>query len=129
MALKERYYGQYKVADSAATYIDANGIISAANAIKSELEEFSNLSGDVRTAGSDLTPQTLYCDGADMSGVVDEVATVITEKYNSMLGNLDSIIAAAEQVYNEKQDQLNQAAYEEDMRLISYYANLKSSSN
>lgn len=129
MALTERYYGQYVTAESAAVYIDANGIISAADAIKSELEEFSNLSGDVRTAGSDLTPQTLYCDGADMSGVVEDVAAVITEKYNSMISDLESIKTTAEQLYNKKQDLLNQEARQRDIELRNYYESLSSKSN
>ena len=60
MGLTERYIGRYVSADSASNYIDAKGIIESANNIKTELEEFSNLSGDVRIAGSDLTPSTLW---------------------------------------------------------------------
>ena len=44
MALLEKYRGTYETAQSAANYIDADGIIKNANKIKAELEEFNNLS-------------------------------------------------------------------------------------
>lgn len=114
MGLTERYIGRYVSADPASNYIDAKGIIDAANKIKSELEEFSNLSSDVRTAGTDLNANTLSVDGSDFSPIVDEVATMITTQYTTMLGNLDSIIAAAESTYNAKQEQYNETARYQD---------------
>ena len=55
MGLRERYIGKYVSAESASNYIDANGIISAANGITSELEEFSHLLIDdyLKVLGSD----------------------------------------------------------------------------
>lgn len=129
MGLTERYIGRYVSAESASNYIDAKGIIEGANNIKAELEEFSNLSGDVRTAGSDLTPSTLYIDGLDCSPLVDEVATLITDKYTTMLGNLDEIIAAAEQVYNAKQEEYNQSARYRDQQEANRRAAMASRSN
>lgn len=129
MGLLERYIGRYVSADSASNYIDANGIISSANNIKTELEEFSNLAGDVKTAGSDLTPKTFYIDGSDFSPLVDDVASLITEKYTSMLGNLDAIIAAAEQVYNAKQAEYNQSARYRDQQEANRRAAMASRGN
>jgi hypothetical protein len=76
MALTERYIGRYVSAESASNYIDAKGIIESANSIKTELEEFANFAGDVKTAGSDLTPKTLCIDGLDCSPLVEDVATL-----------------------------------------------------
>jgi hypothetical protein len=129
MALTERYIGRYVSADSASNYIDAKGIIEGANNIKKELEEFSNLSGDVRTAGSDLTPNTLCIDGLDCSPLVDEVATLIKDKYTTMLGNLDEIIAAAERTYNAKQEEYNQSARYRDQQEANRRAAMSSSGN
>lgn len=50
-------------------------------------------------------------------------------RYNSMIDNLDAIIAAAERVYNSKQEEYNQSARAEDSRLREYYRSLSSSNN
>lgn len=129
MGLTERYIGRYVSADSASNYIDAKGIIESANNIKTELEEFSNLAGDVKTAGSDLTPKTLCIDGLDCSPLVEDVATLITDRYTTMLGNLDAIIAAAEQIYNAKQDEYNQSARYRDQQEANRRAAMASRGN
>ena len=129
MALMERYIGTYVSAESAANYIDAQGIINAANSIKTELDEFSNLSADVKKAGSDLNPNTLLFDGEDFSPVVDDIAASITQNYTSMVANLDQIITAAESVYNSKQEELNQIARYRDLQEINRRAAMRSSGN
>ena len=129
MALMERYIGTYFSAESAASYIDAQGIINAANSIKTELDEFSNLSEDVKKAGSDLNPNTLLFDGEDFSPVVDDIAASITQNYTSMVANLDQIITAAEGVYNSKQEELNQIARYRDLQEINRRAAMRSSGN
>ena len=129
MGLIDRYIGRYVSAESASNFIDAKGIIESANNIKTELEEFSNLSGDVKTAGSDLTPSTLCIDGLDCSPLVEEVAALIADKYTTMLGNLDEIIAAAEQVYNSKQEEYNQSAKYRDQQEANRRAAMAARSN
>ena len=129
MGLRERYIGTYVSAESASNYIDAQGIINSANNIKTELEEFSNLSSDVKNAGSDLNLSTLCIDGKDCSPLVEDVATLITTQYTSMLGNLDQIIAAAENVYNSKQDEYNQIARYRDQQEANRRAAMRASSN
>lgn len=119
MGLTERYIGRYISAESAANFIDAQGIIQGANSIIQGLEEFSNLSGDVRTAASDLTPSTLCIDGVDCSQSVDEVANLIKESHSIMVGSLNEIIAKAESVYNAKQDEYNQSARIRDQEEIN----------
>ena len=129
MALTERYIGVYVSAESAANYVDAKGIMKAADEIKTELEEFNNFSSDVRTAGSELNPATLYVDGLDYSQKVEELAAIIVEKYKTMIDNLDSIKQAAEKAYNEKQNQLNEDAIARDQAEISRVAAMKTSGN
>ena len=129
MALKERYIGKYVNADSAINYIDAAGIIKSANNIKDELEEYSNLSKDVKTAGSELNAETLYIDGFECTPLVDEVSDSITTSYTSMIGSLDEIIAAAEKVYNDKQEEYNQSARYRDQQEINRRAAMQSGSN
>ncbi len=129
MALRERYIGTYVSAESAANYIDAQGIMKAADDIKTELEDFYAFSDGVKNAGSELTPATLYVDGLDYSPKVEELAGVIVTKYETMVGNLDSIKTAAEKAYNEKQDQLNEDARARDQAEISRRAAMRSSGN
>ena len=129
MALTERYIGVYVSAESAANYVDAKGIMKAADEIKTELEEFNNFSSDVRTAGSELNPATLYVDGLDYSQKVEELAAIIVEKYTTMIANLDSIKQAAEKAYNEKQNQLNEDARARDQAEISRVAAMKTRGN
>lgn len=114
MGLRERYIGTYVSAESASNYIDANGIISAANSIISELEEFSNLANDVSNAGADLNASNLSIDGSDFSPKVEELVTAIRTQHGTMTGDLEGIIAKAESVYNDKQDQLNADAKARD---------------
>lgn len=129
MALIDRYIGKYESAKSAADYIDASGIIKSANKLKSELEEFSNLSKDVKNAGSDLTPETFFVDNLDCSGMVETVSKVITESYSLMTGNVDEIIAAAEKLYNDKQEEYNQSARYRDQQEENRRAAMNSGSN
>lgn len=110
MGLTERYVGTYVSAESAAGYIDAKGIIDGANKIKRELEELPELARDVKNAGSGLTPDTMFIEGLDCTAMVDAVFNIVSNSYTAMLGNLDEVIAAAEKVYNEKQEQYNQDA-------------------
>ena len=129
MGLTARYIGTYVSAESASNYIDANGIISAAGDIITELEEFNNLATDVRNAGSDLNVDTLSIDGTDFSPKVEELATAIGQQYNSMVGQLEQIITAAETAYNNKQDALNADARARDAAEAARIAAMKSRSN
>lgn len=131
MGLRERYIGTYVSAESASNYIDANGIISAANSIISELEEFSNLANDVSNAGADLNASNLSIDGSDFSPKVEELVTAIKTQHGNMTGDLEGIIAKAESVYNDKQDQLNADAKARDEAAAeaARIASMKSRSN
>lgn len=114
MGLTARYIGTYVSAESAANYIDAAGIASAAKDIITELEEFNNLASDVRKAGGDLTVDTLSVDGKDFSPQVENLATAIEQQCVSMSDQLEQIISAAETAYNNKQDALNADARARD---------------
>ena len=94
-----------------------------------EARLLSDGTSDVRIAGSDLTPSTLCIDGLDCSPLVDEVSNLIKDKYTTMLGNLDEIIASAESVYNAKQEEYNQSARYRDQQEANRRAAMNSHSN
>lgn len=129
MGLTARYIGRYVSAESASNYIDAAGITSAANDIIAELGEFNNLASDVEKAGGELNVETLSIDGTDFSPKVEELATAIGQQYNSMVGQLEQIITAAETAYNNKQDALNADARARDAAEAARIAAMKSRSN
>lgn len=129
MGLTARYIGRYVSAESAANYIDAAGITSAANDIITELGEFNNLASDVEKAGGELNVETLSIDGTDFSPKVEELSTAIKQQYNSMVEQLETIITAAETAYNDKQDELNADARARDAAEAARIAAMKSRSN
>lgn len=129
MALLDRYIGRYVKAESASNYIDAKGIIKYANAIKTNMEDFSLLSNDVKSAGSELTPSTLFVDDEDFSDDVEELGNDIASVNTNIISYLDSIIAAAENVYNKKQEELNSIARTRDIAEANRRDAMNSKSN
>jgi hypothetical protein len=129
MALLDRYIGRYVKAESASNYIDAKGIIKYAKAIKTNMEDFSLLSKDVKSAGSELTPSTLFVDGDDFSDDVEELGNDIASVNTSIIGDLDAVIAAAENAYNKKQEELNSIARSRDIAEANRRAAMNSKSN
>ncbi|MBQ8534095.1 MAG: hypothetical protein IJ463_00235 [Bacilli bacterium] len=129
MALLDRYIGRYVKAESASNYIDAKGIIKYANTIKTNMEDFSLLSNDVKSAGSELTPSTLFVDGEDFSDDVEELGNDIASVNTNIIGDLDSVIAAAENAYNKKQEELNSIARARDIAEANRRAAMNSRSN
>lgn len=129
MALLDRYIGRYVKAESASNYIDAKGIIKYANTIKTNMEDFSLLSNDVKSAGSELTPSTLFVDGEDFSDDVEELGNDIATVNTNIIGDLDSVIAAAENAYNKKQEELNSIARARDIAEANRRAAMNSRSN
>lgn len=129
MALLDRYIGRYVKAESASNYIDAKGIIKYANTIKTNMEDFSLLSNDVKSAGSELTPSTLFVDDEDFSDDVEDLGNDIATVNTNIIGYLDSIIAAAENAYNKKQEELNSIARARDIAETNRRAAMNSRSN
>ncbi len=79
MGLTPVYVGTYVTAESESNIIDAEGIISGANSVKSQLGELDYLSLDVTSAGSRITANDLSVDGVGLEEKVGQVTSLINE--------------------------------------------------
>ena len=79
MGLTPVYVGTYVTAESASNIIDAEGIISGANSVKSQLSELDYLSSAVTSAGSRITANDLSVDGVGLEEKVGQVTSLINE--------------------------------------------------
>lgn len=79
MGLTPVYVGTYVTAESASNIIDAEGIISGANSVKSQLSELDYLSSAVTSAGNRITAKDLSVDGVGLEEKVGQVTSLINE--------------------------------------------------
>ena len=114
MGLTPVYVGTYVTAESASNIIDAEGIISGANSVKSQLSELDYLSSAVTSAGSRITANDLSIDGVGPEEKVGQVTSLINETKSNFESGLDGIITNAENYYNQIQDQYNEEARRRD---------------
>ena len=110
MGLTPVYVGTYVTAESASNIIDAEGIISGANSVKSQLSELDYLSSAVTSAGSRITANDLSIDGVGPEEKVGQVTSLINETKSNFESGLDGIITNAENYYNQIQEQYNEEA-------------------
>lgn len=114
MGLTPVYVGTYVTAESASNIIDAEGIISGANSVKSQLSELDYLSSAVTSAGSRITANDLSIDGVGPEEKVGQVTSLINETKSNFESGLDGIITNAENYYNQIQEQYNEEARRRD---------------
>ena len=114
MGLTPVYVGTYVTAESASNIIDAEGIISGANSVKSQLSELDYLSSAVTSAGSRITANDLSIDGVGPEEKVGQVTSLINETKSNFESGLDGIITNAENYYNQIQEQNNEEARRRD---------------
>ena len=114
MGLTPVYVGTYVTAESASNIIDAEGIISGANSVKSQLSELDYLSSAVTSAGSRITANDLSIDGVGPEENVGQVTSLINETKSNFESGLDGIITNAENYYNQIQEQYNEEARRRD---------------
>ena len=114
MGLTPVYVGTYVTAESASNIIDAEGIISGANSVKSQLSELDYLSSAVTSAGSQITANDLSIDGVGPEEKVGQVTSLINETKSNFESGLDGIITNAENYYNQIQEQYNEEARRRD---------------
>lgn len=114
MGLTPVYVGTYVTAESASNIIDAEGIISGASSVKSQLSELDYLSSAVTSAGSRITANDLSIDGVGPEEKVGQVTSLINETKSNFESGLDGIITNAENYYNQIQEQYNEEARRRD---------------
>ena len=123
MGLTPVYVGTYVTAESASNIIDAEGIISGANSVKSQLSELDYLSSAVTSAGSRITANDLSIDGVGPEEIVGQVTSLINETKSNFESGLDGIITNAENYYNQIQEQYNEEARRRDAIAIEQAKN------
>ncbi len=123
MGLTPVYVGTYVTAESASNIIDAEGIISGANSVKSQLSELDYLSSAVTSAGSRITANDLSIDGVGPEEKVGQVTSLINETKSNFESGLDGIITNAENYYNQIQEQYNEEARRRDAIAIEQAKN------
>ena len=123
MGLTPVYVGTYVTAESASNIIDAEGIISGANSVKSQLSELDYLSLAVTSAGSRITANDLSIDGVGPEEKVGQVTSLINETKSNFESGLDGIITNAENYYNQIQEQYNEEARRRDAIAIEQAKN------
>ena len=123
MGLTPVYVGTYVTAESASNIIDAEGIISGANSVKSQLSELDYLSSAVTSAGSRITANDLSIDGVGPEEKVGQVTSLINETKSNFESGLDGIITNAENYYNQIQEQYNEEARRRDTIAIEQAKN------
>ena len=123
MELTPVYVGTYVTAESASNIIDAEGIISGANSVKSQLSELDYLSSAVTSAGSRITANDLSIDGVGPEEKVGQVTSLINETKSNFESGLDGIITNAENYYNQIQEQYNEEARRRDAIAIEQAKN------
>lgn len=129
MGLTPVYVGTYVTAESASNIIDAEGIISGANSVKSQLSELDYLSSAVTSAGSRITANDLSVDGVGPEEKVGQVTSLINETKSNFESGLDGIITNAENYYNQIQEQYNEEARRRDAMAIEQAKNNNNNNN
>ena len=114
MGLLQAYHGTYCSAESASSKIDAEAIIAGCNAVDSEAAHITEYANLLSQSGSNLSERVLSANGVTMEGKVDEYCTDIKSVETYILNSTAQIREAAEAVYNQIQDQMNQEAYAKD---------------
>ena len=129
MGLTPVYVGTYVTAESASNIIDAEGIISGANSVKSQLSELDYLSSAVTSAGSRITANDLSVDGVGPEEKIGQVTSLINETKSNFESGLDGIITNAENYYNQIQEQYNEEARRRDAIAIEQAKNNNNNNN
>ncbi len=105
------YYNIYVTAESAANYIDYNGIVSAAdNVLNVAREAVNDIAKKLRNV--QIGQEALTVGDKTMEPVIEEVSQIISTLADGLEPTLENIKDTALQKYNEKQNELNNIAYE-----------------
>ncbi len=114
-----QYIGVYVSAPSAATKIDAAGIIAGCDAVDAEVANLNNLCSEFNRCASSITPKALSFDGMTVGPIIENYATASSGVSSGILGTTAGIRAKAIEVYNKIQEELNAEAKSKDEAAIA----------
>lgn len=114
MGLLQPYRGTYCSASSAKDKIDVDAIIAGCDAVDAEANHISEYANSLSDYSSRLDVNALSVDGKTMIGTANECCENINSVEAEIINTTSQIREAAEAVYNQIQDQLNNEAYIKD---------------
>ena len=119
MGLIQPYSGKYVTAKSASSEIDADAIIAGCDSVDSAISKMTSVSSNIYSEGSKITSDALSFDGVNISGVLDECCSNMSNGYNNVIQTTNQIREQAISIYNQLQEQYNQEAKTKDMQMAS----------
>jgi len=114
-----QYMGTFVNAESAATKIDAAGIIAGCDAVDAEAANLSNLCGEFSRSATTITPKALSFDGETVGPIIENYSSASGDVSSGILGITAGIRAKAIEVYNQIQQELNEDAERRDREAIA----------
>lgn len=119
MGLIQPYSGKYVTAKSASSEIDADAIIAGCDSVDSAISKMTSVLSNIYSEGSKITSDALSFDGVNISGVLDECYSNMSNGYNNVIQTTNQIREQAISIYNQLQEQYNQEAKTKDMQMAS----------
>lgn len=117
--LVKPYVGKHVSAQSASNYIDIETIYAGCTKLENEANSYNDIYEKVNVLGDNNGKDVLEVDGKTISNVVGEYSNVLNDTSNGLIDFANSVRAAAENAYNEIQNQLNENARIEDVNYDS----------
>lgn len=114
MGILQPYRGTYCSASSASEKLDIESILAGCDAVDEEANHISEYANQLSGYSSQLDVNALSVNGKTMIGTAEECCDGINNVESEIIGTTAQIRAAAESVYNQIQDQLNNEAYIKD---------------
>ena len=114
MGLLEPYRGTYCSASSASEKIDVQAILAGCDAVDAEANHISEYAGNLSDYSSQLDANALSVDGKTMISTANEYWENINNVESEIINTTAYIREAAEAVYNQIQEQMNQEAHARD---------------
>ncbi len=110
MGVLQPYRGTYVSADSASSKLDLPAILAGCDAVDEEASQIDTYTRDLSNVAADLDVDTLSANGKTMQGPIGDCCDGISDIESNITGTTAQIRAAAENAYNQIQEQLNYEA-------------------
>ena len=114
MGILQPYVGTYCRAESASSKLDLPAINAGCDAVDSEARSMSTYTRNLNDTASYLDADTLSADGKTMQAPIGECCDGISNIQSQITSTTAQIRAAAENAYNQIQEQLNYEAQVRD---------------
>ena len=121
MGLLGQYIGTFHSAKSASDDIDVDAIISACDEVDTRSTELSSISSNFNGCRVGLTKDNLSINGQSYEGNLDNCCDRLVKTEEYIISTTAEIRSAAEQVYNQLQQQYNEEAEAIDRQMINEY--------